>query len=573
MITDNLRQRVDTGSMVWSNANESKMKQPRLPNSRPLVARTLGDLLLASAERWPDSEAVVFPSERITYAELARRAWEVSRSLSVLGVQPGQNVGLLMTNCAEFIVSLFGIAMLGAVAVPVNARYRSTELAFLAKDADLVVIMTTGRNAEYVDFVKLLQEAIPGLSSAEAPEALQLMDFPLLRAVIVFGASQYAGTVSQARLDLLSAEADEAALSRWCDGTSLRNSAAIIYTSGTTSSPRGAILTHEALVRAWMMVGRRWSIGAHDRFWNPGPLFHIAAIGPLIFTLGHGATFITDTWFEPTRALQAIESERATMLYPAYPPITQALLSHPNFSRMDLSSVKAWLNVAPPETLRRMSAALPSAIQISTYGSTEGGPVVMHELTDSLEDRLTTCGHPLPGNEVRVVDPITGVDLTPGLFGEIIYRGYNTFSGYYKDPVKTATTIDAQGWVHTGDLGKLDDEGRLLFSGRLKEMLKVGGENVSPTEVEEFLATHPAVKLVQVIGIPDARLSEVVAAYVELHQGFQADESELVAFCRGRIASFKVPRLIRFVSEWPLSATKIQRSKLRDQLIKELGLS
>jgi fatty-acyl-CoA synthase len=546
----------------------------RLPTPRPAaIARTLGDLLLAGAERWPGTDAIVFPDERLTYAELAERAWHVARSLAALGVQPRQNVGLLMTNCSEFIVSLFGIALLGAVSVPINARYRSTELAFLAKDADLVAILTSDRSAEHVDFVKLLSEALPGLATAVHPQRLQLEGFTLLRAVVVFGTTRARGTVDQDQFQALSARADEERIRRWCDGVSLRNVGAIVYTSGTTANPRGAVLTHEALVRAWMMVGRRWRIEQGDRFWDPCPLFHIAAIGPLLFTIGHGATFITDTWFEPARALRLIASERATLLYPTYPPITQALLTHSDFPATDLSRVKVWLNVAPPETLRQMSAAIPHAVQISTYGSTEGGPVTLHDPGDDAETRLTTCGHPLPGNELRVIDPETAVEVRPGQFGEILYRGYNTFNGYYKDPEKTAATIDSDGWIHTGDLGSLDRQGRLLFHGRLKEMLKVGGENVSPMEVEEYLGKHPAVKLVQAVGIPDERLIEVVAAFVELHQGADADEAELIAFCRGRIASFKVPRVVRFVSEWPLSATKIQRGALRQQLVEELGLA
>lgn len=542
-----------------------------LPAPRPLVARTLGDLLLASAARWPDSEALVFPGERLSYAELARRAWGVARSLAALGVEPRQNVGILMTNSPEFVVSLFGIAMLGAVAVPINARYRATELAFLVRDAELVAILTSSRTADYVDFAKLLAEALPGLANAPDPTALSLGEGIHLRGVLSFGSSSVAGVMDQAQFEELAEKADERRLRQWCEGVGIRNVAAIIYTSGTTSAPRGALLTHEALVRAWMMVGRRFRIGPEDRLWGPGPMFHIAALGPLVFTLGHGATYISDTYFDPERALDLIAAERPTIWYPAYPPITQALLNHPRFASTDVSSLKVWLNVAPPETLRQMAAAVPHASLISTYGSTEGGPVTLHDPDDDFEVRMSTCGAPLPGNEVCIVDPSTRARLPNGKVGEIIYRGYNTFSGYYNDPEKTADSIDAEGWVYTGDLGVIDDNGRLFFHGRLKDMLKVGGENVAPAEVEDYLGTHPAVKLVQVVGAPDPRLTEVVAAFVELHEGAQATEEELISYCQGAIASFKVPRYIRFVTEWPMSATKIQRSVLQERLARELS--
>ncbi|HEY3653801.1 MAG TPA: AMP-binding protein [Steroidobacteraceae bacterium] len=541
-----------------------------LPESRPLVSRTMGDLLLAGAEQWPTAHALVHLDERISYAELADRSWQIARSLAALGIRPRQKIGVLMHNSPELVATLFGISLLGAVVVPINARYRSSEIAFLTRDAELSAILTTARNVDYIDFVAVLQEAFPGLNQADDPTALRLSSAPILRRVVLFGADDRPGVLGQRQFNSWAERADLKRLIRWCEGVAIRDVAAIIYTSGTTANPRGAILTHEAFVRAWMMVGRRWGIRPDDRFWNPCPLFHIAGLGPLMFVIGHGATFVTDSWFDPGRALRIIARERATLLYPTYPPITQALISHPDFANTDLGAVRVWLNVAPPDTLRQMAAAIPHAIHITTYGSTEGGPVTMNSPSDSAEERLTTCGDPLPGNDLRVVDPQTRAELPPGTPGEIIYRGYNVFSGYYNDPDKTAATIDADGWVLTGDVGTLDERGMLLFQGRIKDMLKIGGENVAPSEVESYLSTHPAVKLVQVVGIPDSRLIEVVAAFVELQAGATVGEAELISFCRGRIASFKVPRFIRFVTEWPMSATKIQRNKLREQLIQEL---
>jgi acyl-CoA synthetase (AMP-forming)/AMP-acid ligase II len=340
----------------------------------------------------------------------------------------------------------------------------------------------------------------------------------------------------------------------------VRDTALLLYTSGTTALPRGCVLTHEALVRAWRSVGEILAVDADDRVWAPCPLFHLGAIGPLVACVSAGAAFLSDTWYRPSEALALLERERATVLYPAYPPITQALLTAPGFADADLSASRAMLNVAPPDTLRSMQAALPHVTQVSLYGLTEaGGAVTYTRLDDDLAARTETCGRPLPGAEVRI-----------GADGEIVIRSVSLFEGYWNDPEKTAATLQPDGWFHTGDRGELDAAGRLRFLGRLKDMLKVGGENVAPAEIESLLSTHPAVKLVQVVGVPDARLEEVPAAFVELRPGHAATEEELLRFCTGRIARFKIPRHVRFVTEWPLSATKIQKAPLRERLIAEL---
>jgi len=540
------------------------------PVPRARMATTLADLLLSAAAVRPDQPAVVFPYAKLTYAELLSRAWKLARAMAALGVVPGSTVGILMINAPEQVVAMFAAAIVGATVVPINARYRVKELAFVISDAKLQLIVTHDRNRDYVDFVGLLYKALPDLAGAKNPRPLALRSAPDLQAILTIG-EERPGVVGGDAVDRLAAEIDDEMIARWCGVTALRSLAAIIYTSGTTAHPRGVMLTHEALVGHWSAVGERWGIRPDDIFWVPVPLFHIAAIGPLIATMAHGGAFLSDSHFEAGTALEQIERHRATLLYPTYPPLTESLIAHPDMSVRDLSSVRLWLNVAPPDVLRRMAEALPQAIQLTTYGSTEGGPVTLTSPDDPFEVRIGTCGRPMPGVEVEVIDA-EGASVAPETPGEIIYRGANCFSGYLGDEEKTAATIRPGGWIHTGDLGKLDADGRLHFLGRIKEMLKVGGENVAPAEVEEHLAGHPAVKLAQVVGIPDPRLVEVVAAFVELHDGADADEDELIEFCRGRIASFKVPRIVRLVTNWPMSATKIQRNKLREALIRELGI-
>lgn len=543
-----------------------------LPAPRPPIPVTLADVLLRAHAVDPEKTALVLPSGRFSYDELTRRAWKTALSLAGMGVRPGEHVGILMPNCVDYVATLFGIAMLGCVAVPINARYRAWELSFLIQDADIRTIVTNDSTREYVDFVQLLEEALPGLTASADPLALSLAEAPLLRSIVVLGQTKRPGIVDQQRFDAFAEVCDPKQVRVWCEGVSERSVAAIIYTSGTTSQPRGAILSQEGLVRSWVMAGRRWGVRPEDRFWNPCPLFHIAGIGPLVFVLAHGATYVTDTYFVAGPALDVINAEKPTLLYPTYPPLMMDLLTHPKFAATDFSSVRAFLNVAPPETLRKMQAAIPHAAQISLYGSTEGGCVTMTAPEDPLEIRIETGGLPLPGNQVQVVDPLTGEPAPAGTLGEIRYRGYNALRGYYKDPEKTRAVLDEEGWMHTGDVGDFDASGRLTFRGRLKDMLKVGGENVAPPEVEQYLESHPAVKLAQVFGIPDERLVEVAVACVELHDGVEVSEAELIAFCRGRIASFKVPRHVRIVTEWPMSLTKIQRGKLREMFFADMAI-
>ncbi|HSJ26874.1 MAG TPA: AMP-binding protein [Acidimicrobiia bacterium] len=531
-------------------------------------ATTFGDLLLKTALERPDDEALVFPEIRFTYAELFEHAVDTARGLAALGVGRGDHVGILMPNCPEFVHAFFGVALLGGVVVPINARFKRRELAYVVENADLKVLVTSDIIADHVDFVGLLRDSLPSLAAASDSAALSLPEAPLLRSVVLMGDRTPDGMLGQKEFYARALDVDRGTVMRAREQVRIRDIAAIPYTSGTTSYPKGCLLTHEAIVRDWILSGRRFGVETGDRFWNPCPLFHMSGIGPLLFTLAVGGTLITMTHFDPASALRQIEEERPTVIYPTFPPITMALITHPDYDPAKFSQVKATLNVAPPDTLRMMQDKLPQAIQISCYGITEGsGVITYNELTETVDQRCETTGPPLPGAEVRIVDPATGDECAPGEPGEICIRGFNVFEGYYKDPEKTAETFDSEGWAHTGDLGSVDEAGRVIYVGRLKDMLKVGGENVAPSEIEAHLSTHPAVKLVQVVGKPDDKYVEVPVAFVELADGATATDEELIGWCQGQLASFKVPREVVFVTEWPMSATKIQKYKLRELLV------
>jgi fatty-acyl-CoA synthase len=526
-------------------------------------AVTIGDLLLRQAERTPDADALIFPDERVSYAELAARARRIARGLIGAGLQPGDRVGYLMANSPETVAALYGIALAGGVIVPINTRYRARELPFVIGNAQLSMILTSDRIDDYVDLLALLEEALPDLEDASH-----------LRSIVVLGTRRTADSIDEASFYELADRVSDAELDHRRLRIRVGSLGVLLFTSGTTSQPRACCLSHESLVRNWTTFGRVFRMQPGDGVWAPGPMFHLGAIGPILMTAAMGGAMLTDVYYEPGRALELLGRERPAILYPAYPPITMGILTHPRFAETDLSRARVILNVGPPDLLRQIQATLPHATLVSIYALSEsGGAVTLTSLDDDLETRVTTCGSAIPGTEVRIVDPETGAPLPAGRTGEIHVRGVSVCDGYYRDDAKNAEAFDADGWLHTGDRGELDADGRIRFLGRLKEMLKVGGENVAAVEIESHISTHPAVKLVQVIGVPDERLSEVPAAYVELRPGHTATEEDLVAHCRGSIASFKVPRYVRFVDEWPMSASKIQKHRLRERALAELGLA
>jgi acyl-CoA synthetase (AMP-forming)/AMP-acid ligase II len=532
------------------------------PPSRDWVeVCTIGDLLVRAASLWPEKEWLVLAEERHTYASFLTRAENAARSLLGLGVAPGERVGILMPNCMDFLDVQYGCALLGVSAVPINARYKVRELRHILGDAELAAIVTSDLISEYVPLPALVAEAVepwPGT----------------LRHAVVLGSAEHEGFLDRAAFAAAAEGVPVDEVHRLRRAVCLRDEAMMMYTSGTTADPKGCVLTHEALVRTGMAAAERWQTVHDDRFWNALPMFHMSQVFPQLAHMHAGATIVTHTRFEPDVALETLERERITYAFTTFPVITQAIINHPRFEETDLSSVRLVNETGAAETIRGVQRKFAPAPVVTLFGMTEtSGGITWGAPTDDEEARITTGGLPLRGTEVRVVDPETDEDLPPETPGEILVRGPGLFERYHNDPEKTAHAMRG-GWFHSGDRGKLDAEGRLTFLGRLKDMLKVGGENVAALEVEAYLGTHPAVKIAAVVGVPDERYDEVPAAYVELVPGEQLTEDELIEFCRGRIASFKVPRYVRFIgaSDWPMSASKIQKFRLREQLLEELGI-
>ncbi len=542
-----------------------------------IAVTTMGDLLLTAADRYPDTLALVFPDAQYTYRELAARALRRARSLQALGVKPRDHVGILMHTCPAFVEIFFAATLCGAVVVPINARYRSHELSYVIENGDIATLVTTDAIAEQVSFVERLSGALPDLKSQTDPRRLQLAGKPTLRNIVLMGNSTSPGFLSQSEFDDLAAAAPEKNVHVARLGVRVRDVGLMLYTSGTTANPKGCLITHEAQVRNSIALGRhRYRLTHEDRFWSPLPMFHIASVLPMLAIFDVGGTYLTMSYFDAGIALDMLERYEVTATYPCFVTIMQGLIYHPNFARTDLSRIKLMNSnfaVQPPAVAESIMRAMPQALQVGSFGMTETAGTVCTGSPDEAEPlRITRLGKPLPGLEVRIVEPESGKEVGTGLRGEVLVRGYSVLEGYHKDAEKTAQAIDGDGWFHTGDIGSLDEHGTIMFHGRYKDMLKVGGENVAAAEIEALLGRHPAVKLAQVVGIPDAKYAEVPAAFVELKPGNSATEAELVSFCKLEVAAFKVPRVVRFVDEWPMSSSKIQKFRLREALVAELGL-
>lgn len=542
-----------------------------------IAVTTMGDLLLSAADRHPDTLALVFPDSEHTYADLAARAIVRARSLQAMGVKPRDHVGILMHTCPDFVEIFFAASLCGAVVVPINARYRAAELGYVLENGDITTLVTTDAIAEQVSFVERLQAALPDLAAAADPRRLRVAKVPKLRNIVLFGRSAPPGFVTQRDFEAAAESVDERSVHVARLGVRVRDVGLMLYTSGTTANPKGCLITHEAQVRNSIALGRhRYRLTHDDRFWSPLPMFHIASVLPMLAIFDVGGTYLTMGYFDPKVALEMLERYAVTATYPCFVTIMQGLIYHPNFPKTDLSRIKLMNSnfaVQPPAVAESIMRAMPNAVQVGSFGMTETAGTVCTGSPDDPESlRITRLGRPLPGLEVRIAPPGAARDAAVGEHGEVLVRGYSLLEGYYKDAEKTAQALDADGWFHTGDIGSLDAHGTIMFHGRYKDMLKVGGENVAAAEIEALLARHEAVKLAQVVGIPDAKYSEVPAAFVELKPGASATAEELCAFCKREVAAFKVPRVVRFVSEWPMSSSKIQKFRLREALLAELNL-
>lgn len=529
------------------------------------ATRTISELLAAQAEARGDAPYAHFPNRSFTYSELHALAITWARAFRGAGIQPGDHIATLMPNCSDWLPAYFGALQAGAVVVALNARYKRHELGYALRHSSSRILLTTNDFAEHVDYQPLLQDVLPGIEG-QPPFALQLEAAPDLRAVVMCGkkaAGIFPGEAAFLALGADIAESDVRPPTRTVGDT-----AAIIYTSGTTSNPKGCELSHGALQNCWSTFSAVVDLRADETVWLPMPFFHTGGIGPMTTIMERGAALVSQPHFDVDGLVDMIERLEVNHLYSGFPQLSFPVLEHPRFDRDRFTHVRTMLNVGPVAMQLRAQELLPEgATLLNLFGMTEGAGIITFMPLDApLEARAKASGLPPPHSDVRIADPETLAPCPDGTPGEIQFRGSGAFSGYYRDPEATAAAILPDGWVRTGDRGEIGPDGNLLFLGRIKDLLKVGGENVGAVEIEAFLQGIAEVQLAQVVGMADDRLGEVPVAFIERRPGASLSEAQVIGACDGHLAKWKIPRRVIFVSEWPMSSTKVQKFRLKQML-------
>ncbi|MEG6614860.1 AMP-binding protein [Peptococcaceae bacterium 1198_IL3148] len=538
---------------------------------------TMGQLLENIARQYPDNDALVYVDRdlRYSYQQFNQLCRKVARGLMALGLEKGDHIAVWTTNVPEWLLLQFAIGKMGAVLVTVNTNYKAFELEYLMKqsDSNSLFLIEGIKNSSYIDTI---YELCPELKDAQ-PGQLSSDRLPLLKKVVLIGAERQPGMfiwddilkladqVSEAELDAQMATVDPD------DVTNMQ------YTSGTTGFPKGVMLTHINLIGNASSIADCMRFTDQDRLCIPVPFFH--CFGSVLATLAcvvSGATMVPLVSFNPIKVLETVEKERCTALH-GVPTMFITELECLSKGIYDLSSLRTGIMAGSPCPIEVMKAVIERMNMkeiVITYGQTEASPgITMTRTDDPIELRVNTVGRALPGVEMRIVDPATNQEVAAGVQGEICARGYNVMKGYYKNPEATALAIDEEGWLHTGDLGVVDENGYLKITGRLKEMIIRGGENIYPREIEEFIYTHPHVKEVQVIGVPSEKYGEEVLAFIKLKEGASCTKEDIQQFCENKIARYKIPKYVLFVEDYPTTASgKVQKYKLRQQAIEMLNL-
>ena len=538
--------------------------------------RTLADLIDRAAKEWPDKEAIIFKDQRVTYTEIRSRANRLAQGFLKMGIKKGDKIAIWLSNIPEFIYTEFAIFKIGATMVPLNTRFKTSEMEYILKQSDSTTLVMLD-NFLGLDFLEMINEVCPEISRCQ-PGELKSERLPLLKNVVCISAKNLDGMFSYK--EILEGESDphlEEELKKIQASVEPDDIANIPYTSGTTGFPKGVMTSHYQYVTEIQTVGERTGIKEGDRI-NGGPPFCFNfgnIMGPLMCPM-FGGTLIPLEFWDPGEALRLIQEERCTHFTGA-PTMYTMMMGRPDFDKYDLSSLRTGMIAAAPapvELINESFEKMGFENLTAGYGMTENsGGTSLTLYGDPPEMVSTTVGKPLPGVEVKVVDPETGKELPPGQQGELCTRGFLIMKGYYKMPEETAKTTDRDGWFHTEDLVTIDENGYIRITGRLKDMFISGGTNVYPVEVENFLFNHPKIAQISVVGVPDERMGEVGMAFIVLKEGESSTAEEIIEFCKGKIANYKIPRYVEFVDVFPLNAMgKIMKFKLQEmgtEIIKE----
>lgn len=547
----------------------------------PLIEQTIGDFFDDMAARQGDHEALVSVHEnkRYSYRELQREVDRLASALLGLGLVPGDRVGIWSHNNASWVLMQLATAKVGIVLVNINPAYRSSELEYALNKVACKALVTM-KSFKTSDYVGMLRELAPELAAA-APGALKAARLPHLRSVAWIDAAGDEGELpGLMRFSALhdSGDADDPQVDAIAKTLKASDPINIQFTSGTTGFPKGATLTHRNILNNGFFIGECMKLSPVDRLCIPVPLYHCfgMVLGNLA-CLTHGATIVyPNDGFDPLTVMQTVQAEKCTGLH-GVPTMFIAELDHPRFKEFDFSSLRTGImagSPCPTEVMKRVVEQMHLREITIAYGMTETSPVSCQSSTDTpLEKRVSTVGTVQPHLEIKIVDPVTGDIVPRGSSGEFCTRGYSVMHGYWDDPEKTREAIDADGWMHTGDLATMDAEGYVNIVGRIKDMVIRGGENIYPREIEEFLYRHPKVQDVQVVGLPDKKYGEELCAWIIAKPGQSLSADEVREFCKGQIAHYKVPRYIEFVTQFPMTVTgKIQKFKIREAMKDQLGL-
>jgi fatty-acyl-CoA synthase len=557
----------------------NRLSYEHCPSEIPLIGETIGVCLDRIAATFPDTEAVVSIEQnlRFTYAEFNQIVNRAAKALINLGIQRGERVAVWSTNNYEWVVAQFATAKIGAILVNVNPAYRIHELEYVLKQsrAKVLMLIESYKTSNYVDmFYKVCNE----VKDCE-PGLIDSWRFPHLKSVVFIGKTQHPGMFTRRAFAELGDETPDEVLTERRAQLEFDDDINIQYTSGTTGFPKGVTLTHRNILNNAYFVAQTMRFTHQDRLCVPVPFYH--CFGMVLANLAcitTGATIVIPSpAFDATETLKAVQAEKCTALH-GVPTMFIAELDHPDFDTFDLTTLRTGIMAGAPcpvEVMKKVMDRMHMKEILIGYGQTEASPITnMTRADDSLEKRVTTVGRVSPHQEQKIIDPATGMIVPRGVQGEICFRGYNVMSRYDNMPNETAEAVDERHWLHSGDLGIMDDEGYVQITGRIKEMVIRGGENLYPREIEEFLHTLDAVYDAHVVGVPDLKFGEELLACIKLRPGIEKpSEDEFRAMCKGKIAHFKIPRYWLVVEEFPMTVTgKVQKFKIREKAIHELGL-
>ncbi|MFC5542422.1 MAG: AMP-binding protein [Bacilli bacterium] len=540
-----------------------------------LVYKTIGQLLEEQAEKYPNKEAVVYSDRnlRLTYQEFNAWSDQVAKALMALGIQKGDHIAVWTTNVPEWVALQFATGKMGAPLVTVNTNYRTAELEYLLKQSDSQTLILIEQYKDH-RFIDTVYEICPELKTCK-PGELKSKRLPMLKNVIIISEKQFDGVYNWNDVIKLAEQVSDEELDKRKAALHYDDVINLQYTSGTTGFPKGVMLTHYNIVNNAINIAECMKLTHEDRLCIPVPFFH--CFGCVIGTMAivsAGGTMVPIQEYNPVEVLKTVEKEKCTALH-GVPTMFISELNLPNFDEFDLSTLRTGVMAGsncPEELMKSVIQKMNMKDITICYGQTESSPVITQTRTDDpFELKVGSVGRALPNVEVKIIDPTTGKEVPPNTQGELCTRGYHVMKGYYKNPEATSEAIDEDNWLHTGDLATMDENGYVRITGRLKDMIIRGGENIYPREIEEFLYKNPKIYDVQIVGVPDEKYGEEVAAFIILKQGETATAEEIREFCEGKISKHKIPRYIFFVDQYPMTASgKIQKFKLREQFTAKL---